>query len=438
VKCWCGLISLINGFTVGLQTNMYDSVRLIMNSKLLNIVGLGVIGTMVIGVAGSDAAIENMERQFLVDDISPEDLDYYGLNQAPDEDRFFRAYFTFDSFFDSNIFLSNTNEQSDWVNQLRPGIELFTNQSPLNAEHYFEFGYSPEFILFLDNDEENTINHFANALYRYNARKGFLEASHDFALVEAADRDVGNRTAINRHHSKILGEYTITDKLGFMGDAAQVLRYYDNQNDRHSWHVGGFLMYQIFPKTKVGVGTKIGWLDIQNSPNQTYQQALGRIIWEPSSKVTLDARFGADFRDFHQGNARGDRTSPAGSLEAIWRPFAKTAMSLMGYYNVEGSSAINNSNFDVVGFQAKIRQNVSDKVAVLLLGGYENADYYSTLQGFTSNREDDYFFIRGSVLWQPCDWVSVEPFYRYSNNDSSLTFNAFDRHQAGIQATFEY
>jgi len=388
--------------------------------------------------ASTSLAAENLDRQLLVDNIAPDDMDYYGLEQAPEENRFVRATFSWDSFFDSNIFLDNTNEQGDWVNSLRPGIEFFTNQSPLDAEHYFQAGYDAEFLLFMENDSENSINHRANALYRYNASKGFIQASHDFAKVEGADRDIGNRTEVLSQNTIIRGEYELTRKIRFYGDANQRLRYYDNQNDRHNWHLGGFLMYQVLPKTKIGLGTKVGWVDIQNSPNQTYQQALGRIIWEPTGKLTVDARFGADFREFHQLNARGSRVSPAGSLELRWDPLAKTMASLTAYYNVEGSSFINNSNFDAVGIQAKIRQNFSEKVSAILQGGYENADYYATTNNFTSNREDDYGFVRGSIIWEPYEWLSVEPFYRFSTNDSSIATSSFDRHQTGVQATLTY
>ena len=59
--------------------------------------------------------------------------------------------------------------------------------------------------------------------------------------------------------------------------------------------------YQIAPKTKVSLGSRLGLVNVESSPTQTFEQLVGRVTYAPGAKLGFNADGGVEWRQFGRG-----------------------------------------------------------------------------------------------------------------------------------------
>ncbi len=372
--------------------------------------------------------------------VSAADLDYYGLSPAEEAGkRKLSATLFIDTYYDSNIFIANANESGDFVTLIKPYITYETNPDKLAGQkHEFGIYYAPEFLIFADNDSENAINHSAQAAYRYNGKNSFLRATHRFRQASGANLDIGSRSNLLQQVTNINGGVDFLEDYTLLYGGRQNLRYFDFQNDRHDWNLNSFLLRNMTKQLKLGIGGKGGWVDVANSPNQTYEQILGRLIYNIRKDLTFDLQAGAEFRQFEGPFSIGDESEFVYNARLNWEIFEGTGLSVSSYRSINASSGLNAANYLVSGFRGQIAHSISDDWGVRLGGGYENAEYYSTVTTAATTLRFDYFYLRPSVNWSPTDYLLFELYYKYAENDASVVPRDFERHQVGLQTTIEF
>lgn len=372
--------------------------------------------------------------------VSTADLDYYGLTPAEEANkRKLGATLFIDTFYDSNIFIASTGERGDFVTLIKPYITFETNPDQSTGQkHEFGIYYAPEFLIFADNDSENAINHSAQAAYRYKGKNSFFRATHRFRQSSGANLDIGSRANLLQQVTNLSGGVDLNQDYTLLYGGRQNLRYYDFQNDRHDWNLHSYLLRDMNRQLKLGVGGKGGWVDVANSPNQTYAQVLGRLIYNFRKNVSLDLQAGAEFRQFEGPFSIGDNSEFVYNARLNWEIVEGTGLSLSSYRTVNASSGLNAANYVVTGFRGQIAHSISDEWGVRLAGGYENAEYYSTVTTASTGLRFDYFYLRPALDWRPTDYLLFELYYKYAENDASLALRDFDRHQVGLQTTIEF
>lgn len=63
--------------------------------------------------------------------------------------------------FDDNIYLDSTDEESDYITEVSPGLNL----SVLSEHSELELAYAPTFVWYADDDENNTVRHLGSISY---------------------------------------------------------------------------------------------------------------------------------------------------------------------------------------------------------------------------------------------------------------------------------
>lgn len=352
-----------------------------------------------------------------------------------------RARLAVSGIYDDNIFISPTNEQSDYIWNITPGVSYETSDPTLNLEHFFTASYDPTIVLFTDNSDQDALEHNAYAMYRYASEKLTLSLDQRFQRLSGSTTDAGNRIDRDIYNSGFLANYQVTGKSQLELEVGyDVADYDDNAKfDTNDIHFGLFWLYQVAPKLVLGFGPEFGWLDVQNNPNQTYQRLTGRLRYDVTEKISLTARAGVEFRQYQDtGNGEDDTLTPVMSLQALYNPFDGTELSLNVYRRVQASSVLAGQNYISTGFSVTARQRIFQKYFLGLAGGFENSEYESTNNLVISNRDDDYFFIRPSFDWDVTDWWTLTAFYEFRENDSTIFNNQFTNNRAGVQTTFRY
>lgn len=352
-----------------------------------------------------------------------------------------RARLSISGTYDDNIFISPTNEESDFIWNITPGVSYETSDPTLNLEHFFSVSYDPTIVLFTDNSDQDALEHNAYGMYRFMTEKVTLVLDQRFQRLSGSTTDAGNRIDRDIYNTGFVVNYQVTGKSQLELEAGYDVADYDDNTkfDSNDIHFGLFWLYQVAPKLVMGLGPEFGWVDVEGNPNQTYQRATGRITYDATEKFSITARGGLEFRQYEDtGAGDDDNVTPVMSLQALYKPFDGTELSLNVYRRVTPSSVIARQNFISTGFSANVRQRMFQKYYLGLAGGFENSEYESTNNLIAANREDDYFFIRPSFDWDVTAWWTLTAFYEFRENDSNRFTNTFTNNRAGIQSTFRY
>ncbi len=73
-----------------------------------------------------------------------------------------------------------------------------------------------------------------------------------------------------------------------------------------------------------------------------------------------------------------------------------------------------------------------------LAGGYENSDYFSTIQFVDGSRHDDYFFIQPAIDVTITPFWTVGAYYLHRENDSSSGQFSFHDNQYGLRTSLTF
>jgi hypothetical protein len=337
--------------------------------------------------------------------------------------------------YDDNIFISSSDEESDFVWNITPGLMLGSGDYVGEQANFLTLFYAPSFILFTDNTDEDAVDH--DARMRAVLMEGPWKVTLDqrFQALSGAQVDVGDRVDRNVYATHLALQYEISPKTTLEVTGRQLINDYDRLSDFNEWNAGVAADYAITPKVKLGLGVVGGWLDVDGSANQTYQQVLLRASYTLTEKVMATGAIGAEFRQF-QGD-EDNRTSGVFDLGVTYRPWVNTAVRVEGYRRNQNSVVLADQNYTATGFSAGVRQMFRDKYAVSLAGGYENADYDATSTSVNANREDNYFLVRVGFDWTVIDRLTFGAFYQYRQNDSNTPFE-FTNNQVGLAAAYQF
>jgi len=343
--------------------------------------------------------------------------------------------------YDDNIYITEENKEPDVIWALAPGILLATGDYRKREENLAALQYSPTFLLFTDNSGNNAVDHDAQGRVQFHPGNTTLQLYQGFQRYSGAVADVGSRVSRNIYTTEGSAKYEISPKTAVELQARQAIIDYEDSSEApvdgyKEWTVSLFFDYALTPKVKIGPGFSAGWMDVPDSVNQTYQQVLARASYEVSEKLDLNCTVGGEIRQF-EGD-RDNRFNGVFSIGARYQPLENTFLTLDAYRRDEASVALVNQNYTFTGFSASARQNFAVLYSAALTGGYYHADYHSTVEGGSSDRDDDHFYVRLEADWNATGRLTVGAFYQYRSNDSSAAGFSFDNNQFGLKASYRF
>jgi hypothetical protein len=314
-----------------------------------------------------------------------------------------------------------------------PGILIGAGDYAVREENLLSLEYTPSFILFTDNSDNNAVDHevYFNAQWRPGRLTMILrQAFQDFS---GAVIDVGDRVDRRIYTTDLLGRYEISPKTDVELEGRQVISDYDELLDFNEWLVRSWADYKITELLKLGAGVSAGWVDVSDSVNQTYQQALVRAFYKVTELVDARASAGIEFRQFD--GDEDSRTDGIFSLGGTYRPRDTTTLNVDAYRRPNTSVVLLNRNYISTGISGGVRQTFLERYAVYGTLGYENSDYVRTDSVSAPDREDNYFFGRVGFDWQAWEHLTIGAFYHYRENNSDTPGPDqydFDNHQVAL------
>ncbi len=372
------------------------------------------------------------------------------------------AYLSVEEEYSDNIYYTNTNEESDYITLIRPGIWLSipgrkertrristSKDTPggISISRYDQpsfrpfnayFSYEPEFELYADNSDQNTTSHQLEGALQYNLKGGlsievldqFVDTydSYSTSLIDVEEQDKYQTNLVN-----ITLGYRISEKLNVKLDYSNFLVDYDENENRgfnRTDHTGtGYIYFQVRPKVDVFTGYEFTQVDYDRDENSdsTENRFYGGFQWDITDKSRGRIKAGYGVTDFDDSGI-DDAKDYIYEIQLNHHFTPKTSLSLTAYRKQEEADL---SIYDYIlshRVGATYLQRVTRKISLGMRASYANENYESEsgLIGGSEEREDDVYYVNPSIRYHFRDWFSMHLEYTYEKRESNTALYDFD------------
>jgi hypothetical protein len=339
--------------------------------------------------------------------------------------------------YDDNIFISQQKE-SDFITHVSPSIDYSAGDRQAADSNYINIDFRPTLFFYTDHSEQNRTDYYADALYQHQWTRLTLSLEQRYEQLTDPSIDIGNFFRRQIYTTTLNAGYVVDDHLSFGASETQRISDFENQgiDATSEWITDAYAAYQLTAKLALGIGPRIGFVDISGAPNQTYQDLLFRVWYNLTEKVKVTFEGGGEYRQF-QGAP--DRVFPIFDLHATYTPFDGTELSAAAYRQEVISYSEIGDDYTSTLLQLNIKQRFLRDFFFLGTAGYNIADYQSiTGQSSGGDRSDDYYFFSGGIEWDPREWISVSARYQYSADESNFAQNSFNDSQFDFQTSLQF
>ncbi|HMJ05771.1 MAG TPA: outer membrane beta-barrel protein [Chthoniobacterales bacterium] len=357
--------------------------------------------------------------------------------------------------YDDNIFITNENRVDDYYFAIEPGVTIGYGDIVGRDQNYIRLDYAPSIFLFVDHSDSDAVQHLIRLEGAYRFGRLTLGLSQDVHLLDGTNLgalgsgvgnsapginlDAGGDTSVNIFNTNATFSYDLTGKTFLSGGLHVTASDYDGLIDSSSFSGNFFVNYTYSPKLVIGVGGTGGynWVESFN-PNQTFEQANVRATYQISGKVSLNASAGVEFRQLEESYSTGDNVSPVYEIGAAYQPFDGTSITARGSRRTLNSAVLVGNDYASTNITFGIRQRLLRRIYLGLAAGYENSDYFSTIQFVDGSRHDDYFFVQPAIDVTLTRFWTVGAYFLHRENESSSSAFSFYDNQVGLRTSLTY
>jgi Putative beta-barrel porin 2 len=336
--------------------------------------------------------------------------------------------------YDDNIFISNTDPVADEILGVTGGVSFIYGDWRSKVDNFLVADYEAGGFFYFHNPEQDSFNQIASLSGQVRFQRLAILLRSQYAYLTGAVRDVGGFATRNLIYDTLRFTYDLSTKTSLWAEGFVNLAIYKSFFNSYDFGVKAGGDYQILQKVRVGPEFVMGFLDVADSPNQTYEQLRARVIYEATGKLTFEGSAGVQFLQFDSDN----KTLFVFSAGGTYRPFDGTAISLRGYRNVYGSAALQGEDYIATGVELGVTQRFLHRFYVTVNTGYENDDYFAVAENTDSGRVDNYVFVRPALAFAFTRWASISLFYEYRRNFSTDPDFPFSNNRYGGALAFQF
>ena len=356
---------------------------------------------------------------------------------------------TVGSFYDSNVFSSNTAQRSDVAAVFEPTLRAHS----LWGRHGVDVKLDAQSTIYNQNSSLNQ----TNASLKGN---GWIDITKDTMLltnfqVAHLNEGVGTLTAPANAISPtpydlLSGDVTLrkefnrltasvglrTDSYNFGSTRAQDGSVI-NQDARDGQ------IYSLHSRIDYAISSTLGWFggvegnqrDIRGTPGHTLDsqgyRALSGVTVALSNLIT--GEFGAGYVQQHFDDPTiGTIEGPSYRAKLTWRPTRLLDVHFNAEQLVTQTSDTSATGVLANAVQLGLDYELRRNVIVSLAGGYENDRFFGQL------RKDHVTTSDTRVKYLVNRFAAVSAYYRYTKRDSDVPVFSFDKHLVGMNVTAQF
>jgi hypothetical protein len=335
--------------------------------------------------------------------------------------------------YDDNIYISNTNRVGDTILTLTGGVSFLYGDWLSKTGNFLVADYEASGLFYMENSSQNSLNQIATLMGQYRIERLTAQLRSQYFYLTGADRDVGDLTARNLINNSLRLSYDAGAKTTLFSEGFANLALYQGLFNSYEFGAKTGADYQVLQKVRVGPEAVIGFLNVEDSPFQIYQQLRARVSYATTAKLSFEGSAGVEFRQFSSQS----RTYFVFSLAAEYRPFDSSVVSLRGYRTLYGSAALEGQDFIATGVELSLSQRFFHRFYLSIATGYENDQYIAITQNVQAGRVDNFVFVRPALTFAFTKWGSVNLFYEFRKNFSNEFEFAFYDNRVGAALAFQ-
>ncbi|MFH1089927.1 MAG: outer membrane beta-barrel protein [Pseudomonadota bacterium] len=357
---------------------------------------------------------------------------------------------------DNNIYLKNTNELSDWLTHLKPGL-MFDYAFP-GARGNLRFGYQGDFVYYDKYDNNDYKNHTGLFDMTYAAPGGILFGLSNTYINAADPYTDPNQYLLGQPGIKRWND-TLKGKIGYdLGNRFRVMGYYnlykqdydrlqDYSQDYDENEFGLGLEARLAPKTWGFIRYYYGERDFFSHPavvanvatNSTgandadinWHKVNVGLTWDPDAKLSGELNLGYSWNDYVNradptGNLYNNKDAWTASTYIRYTATATTTLALILSRSLRPVGSTTNDYYLDTTYGLSLDQILMTKLTLSAGVSYNTNEYYLPLNRV---RDDDNYSATINLNYQIQDWLRAGVGYAYRKKDSNYTINDFTDNQ---------
>ena len=187
--------------------------------------------------------------------------------------------------------------------------------------------------------------------------------------------------------------------------------------------------YRLGARTALGLGLTLGWLHVEDSGNQPYEQLLARGRYQFTDKIDAYGNVGIEFR---QLEGRDDRVEPVFQFGLNYQPWEQTFITLGLARQLDNSAGT--PGFDIISTEVDLdaRQRFASHYYIGLVARFQSAQYLSVVSN-SGARQDDIFLLQPYLKMDISKSATVELGYTFRHDDSNVDRFTFNQSRVFLQ-----
>lgn len=362
---------------------------------------------------------------------------------------------TAQAIYDDNINIQPANRLSDLYFSIDPRVVLGFGDIVARSETFLRFEYTPSVQLYSTYSNLDAFQQVVRLDAQHRVSRLTLSVGAIFERLYStyitvfnagtpADQvnvDVANRTRLDLLSGSIGASYDLSGKTFLSSSASFSASEYNTLISSQSVSANLFLNYKYSTKLIVGLGAGAGRNTIDDPvPDETFEQAAARIVYNASGKLSFNGNAGVEFRQIDSGplNSSTNFTTPVFDASAAYQPFDGTKLSLNASRRTLNSAVLAGQDYNVTSVGLQLRQRLLRRVTLGFNLSYQNLSYFATTAQTPVNRSDDYYSVGPSLDVAITRFWSAGAFYNRRQNSSSLANFSFDDNQVGFRTSLRF
>ena len=351
--------------------------------------------------------------------------------------------------YDDNIFNSSSNPVSAYYFTIEPFISLGLGD-PADGFNFLNFIYRPSAFFFVDYSSNDSVQQIIHLDAQRRFSRLTLSLLEDIQLLDGTDlnnlndpsgnqanTDISGRNRHQIYDTRLSGSYELTGKTFLSGGGRFSANEYPSAISSQILSGNFFINYNYSKKLVLGVGPTVGYNTNGPSINdQTFEQASVRLTYSATAKINVSASVGVEFRQFASNVA--SNTSPVYELDASYRPFDGTLLSLRGSRDTINSASLAGQSYFDTTINFSLTQRLMQRFFFGFAIGYTNTNYFSTVSGVSATRNDNFYYIVPSVDFNVTRFWTFGAYYVHREDSSSVSFFSFTDNQLGLRTQLTF
>lgn len=290
--------------------------------------------------------------------------------------------------YDDNIFLENSDEESDLIATFGLNIQFANTE---DAENQWSISYLPRARFYVDNSERDGVDQTLTLAYSKKLPKTRFDVKGSLQDTSGSNRYAGGfidqlsygLTLAATHD--VTGKTTLDASLGFDGqdfDSALIDR------DRYRAKIGA--LYQWTGKISVGPYVSYEYVDVTGGSDHDAFGVGGQVDYQVTGKTKLSGSMGYEHRSFN-GSSVGDRGLFDYRFELKHALTGKTSLVGSLYRNSNASYVNGDRGYEATGVSLGAEYEATSRITLDASIGYEQTEYYESGSGAAGlDRDADY------------------------------------------------